>query len=88
MIRRTGPDIAGWVYRCVNVAGETLYIGHTLNLRPRLASHKKKPWWGDVACVRSSRFSRWEDAYEQEMAEIREIRPRHNKQGNPDWSPS
>ena len=71
------------VYRCYDSAGDLLYVGCTsMTLAKRLAGHKRKPWWPDVAEVRDQVVIGWQAARDAEVTAIKTERPRHNRRGN------
>lgn len=73
------PEIV--VYRLFNVEGDLLYIGQTGDISVRLRNHKHdKPWWDEVAEMRTTPYLSKGAAVEAERVAIREERPRYNVQ--------
>lgn len=66
------------VYRLFDAGDQLLWVGSTRALKPRLASHRRKPWWPEVARVAVQRFASREEARQAETRAIRTERPRHN----------
>lgn len=72
------------VYRHLNAAGETLYIGCSANPIQRLAGHaSKSPWARQVVRVDIEWFSSQEEALRVEERLIREECPPHNRAMTP-----
>jgi hypothetical protein len=75
-------DIADgpYVYRCFNAVADLLYIGSTVGLAGRIASHEREtPWWPEVADVRDERFASLPEARAAERRAIRTENPLYNK---------
>lgn len=76
-----GPAYAT-VYRCLNAAGEVIYVGVTSGLNARLGRHKKvSPWWSEVDVVRYGPFLPRPEAEDMETELIDLIQPKHNTNG-------
>jgi predicted GIY-YIG superfamily endonuclease len=76
---------AAYVYRCYEADGRLGYVGHTVDLRNRLASHRYSTWWAPrIVRVVARVYSSVEIAKAHEMSAIRGERPRWNMQGK--WS--
>ena len=72
------------VYRCLAADGELLYVGSSSRLRARLEDHRAtKPWWTEVARVTWEPARTVAAARARELEAIRELEPRHNRQGLP-----
>lgn len=71
------------VYRHLNAAGETLYIGCSANPFQRFTTHmSQSSWLTDVVEMKVQWFGSKAAAYKEEARLIREERPPHNRQLN------
>jgi hypothetical protein len=75
-------------------SSEYLYAGVTCNLRARLTQHRDaKPWWPEADYVIATLFPDREQALTWEAVEIRDARPRYNRETPPQpvihdgWNP-
>lgn len=67
------------VYRIYDgPGGNLLYVGLTLNVDTRLASHRRRDWWPETPDVAVQWFDGRVDAKAAEWAAIRDESPRHN----------
>lgn len=70
------------VYTLFGADMVVLYVGQTGNLHQRMRDHQRR--FGDlVTCVAVDPCATREEALELEHRRIVELRPLHNKQGNP-----
>lgn len=70
--------IGFFTYRAFDGA-ELLYVGYTTNLHLRLGIHlQSAPWRGSVTRFEWDEWSTDEEARQAELAQIRDLRPRHN----------
>ena len=78
---------ARWVY-LIYSGDECLYVGQSGDLPARIRQHTRtQPWWPTVTEVRAMVEPNSASASELETRLIRELRPAHNKQANPDVDP-
>jgi predicted GIY-YIG superfamily endonuclease len=74
--KRLGPV----VYRCFDSAGRLLYVGASADLTRRLEAHRRsKPWWSEVAEVRSDYHADMEFAFAAEAQAIWREEPIYNQ---------
>lgn len=67
------------LYRLYSDTFELLYVGISSNPWRRFEQHcADKPWWGDVAHVRTMHFADRDSAATAEVHAIRTEKPRHN----------
>ena len=78
------------VYRCWSEDGDLLYVGCSVNVRARLAAHRRgAPWWPQVAKVTTVDYVDGFGGFWAEKAAIQSERPRFNvaiKDGPSDWT--
>ena len=73
------------VYRCYDESGRLIYVGSSLNLFGRLATHRNQTWWApQVTKVVAKVYPNGVVAREAERKAIRTENPRWNKYGR--WS--
>lgn len=72
-------DIAGptWLYR-LHSSSELLYVGVSSDPRSRFATHRRKPWWSEVAYVELKWFPSRAAAFAAEREAIATEVPIHN----------
>lgn len=71
-----------YVYRCYDATSRLIYVGCTNNPVNRLASHRRKAWWGDqIASTRLIVFPTRSKALEKEREAIATEKPRWNVKG-------
>jgi predicted GIY-YIG superfamily endonuclease len=74
------------VYRLWDANGNLLYIGSAYDPDHRCKSHRRKPWWPEVA----SRTEEWHSsrgaAYAEEMKAIRTEGSKYNSMGTPGYT--
>lgn len=76
------PRSVHWVYRCLDIDGDAIYVGCTGNLRQRLYTHRKtSPWAESVARVKATVHPYRSEALKVELAEIRRLDPPCNVHG-------
>jgi hypothetical protein len=66
------------VYRFYDSAGVLLYVGLSMSLEGRLAKHRRKPWWPEVARTELEWFDGREAAKDAERFAIHHEHPVHN----------
>lgn len=66
------------VYRAYDRSGDLLYVGVSLSAWMRLASHRTKEWWTDVANITVEHFETIDEAGAAESAAILSEGPAHN----------
>lgn len=66
------------LYRHFDAAGVLLYVGISLSAVQRLAQHRDKPWFRQIARVDVEWFDDRGQAERAEVAAIRRERPAHN----------
>lgn len=66
------------VYRCYDATGVLLYVGISMHLDARLAKHRGRGWWPDVAEITVQWFDGREPAKAAERKAIAEEGPLHN----------
>lgn len=77
-----------YVYRCMTSGGSVLYIGSTSNPVRRMALHRDKPWWPEIAFVEcEGPYRDRTAAFAAEREAIRAERPPFNLLSNPDYTP-
>ena len=70
------------VYRCLDDAGEVIYIGSSVNLRQRVRGHRTQSgWWDEVADVTAEQFPTESACRLAEAKAIRAERPFYNRNG-------
>lgn len=75
-------DVAHFVYRCYDQAGQLIYVGCSVAPRQRLDQHRLSSWWsGQVARVRYTVFPNREYALYKEREAIEQENPRWNIKG-------
>lgn len=80
--RSTSPHTV-YVVRAAD--GEVVYIGCTGDFDQRRKGLRRCEWWGTgYTIVELAVFVSKQDALAYELAYIKAVRPRFNKQGNPD----
>jgi predicted GIY-YIG superfamily endonuclease len=73
---RTRPHV---LYRFFDSADRLLYVGITVRLRERLASHEtEKDWYGDIGTIRVEHFASRDAVLAAEKAAIQKEKPLHN----------
>jgi excinuclease UvrABC nuclease subunit len=74
-----------YVYQLLDAEGTVIYVGRTEHIANRIAAHRRKPWWRDVARIESEVFDskgkfidvrRMSSRAEGQL--IRELQPVHN----------
>lgn len=74
-------DVKHDVYRCYDLSGRLLYIGHTNRWPGRRWLHRRdSPWWGQTVKVTFEPYPNRVAAHSAEQAAIRAERPLHNKE--------
>jgi predicted GIY-YIG superfamily endonuclease len=66
------------VYRCYDAEGTLLYVGLSNNLVGRIAKHKRRDWWPDVASLETVEYPDRESAQYAERDAIHHEKPVHN----------
>jgi len=70
------------VYICKDRDGRVLYVGVTMYApEVRLAAHRRKPWWGEVASVETELHPGRSAGIQRELALIHQYEPPYNDQG-------
>lgn len=67
-----------WVYEFYNADDVCLYIGRTIQLGSRIAAHRAKPWWLDVARIESHVRDDYWSAAALERQRVEDLDPMHN----------
>lgn len=70
------------VYAFYDERDDPVYVGVTLNIAKRLASHMAGPFWSEVHRIETWRFLNTYDAHEEERRLIAHLGPRWNIQDN------
>lgn len=85
--RRSEFDRGAYVYRVDHPLLGLVYIGCTADPEKRLKALRRVSWWGaDCEMRLVAFFGERRDALDHELSLIRELRPRHNRQANPDFT--
>jgi predicted GIY-YIG superfamily endonuclease len=80
--------MSGYVYRAFDDAGRLLYVGCTVNMEGRLATHaSSSPWYMFHARIEVETFPTRELAAEAEAVAIATEHPRWNMRGRSDDHP-
>jgi predicted GIY-YIG superfamily endonuclease len=66
------------VYRCFDAEDRLLYVGMTDHLDARMAVHRSKSWWSQVARTETEEFSKRAVAREMERLACQVEGPLHN----------
>jgi hypothetical protein len=75
------PNPKGAVYRHINAAGETLYIGCSINPMARFMTHRSQSSWAtEVVRIDVIWFATHAEALAEELRLIRAEDPPHNRQ--------
>lgn len=71
------------VYELYDGEGGALYVGATVNVPARLATHRRKPWWAQVdqGATVLTPYATASSAARAERDRISALRPRHNVRG-------
>lgn len=78
-----------FVYLAYNFDGDLLYVGHTRDVKQRMACHGSTAEWpGDVARLVVEQYDNAGEARLMERAYIEDLEPLHNIQGNPRHNPA
>jgi hypothetical protein len=72
------------VYKHFDAAGTPLYVGVSSNVEARQNSHKGREWWPFSATMQVVECGTEQIAKDYERREIYRLRPRFNRQYNPD----
>jgi predicted GIY-YIG superfamily endonuclease len=79
-----GDETPTSLYRLFNAAGRLLYIGITVDLKVRFATHAAlKAWWPEVTRKTVALYAEREAAAEAELAAIKAENPLYNIAGRP-----
>lgn len=77
--RRKRGDRLVELYRQYDARGRLLYVGFSMQLMHRLATHKSRShWWRNVSRIEIQRFEKIGTALKTESALIRKERPLYN----------
>lgn len=71
----------GYLYRHWSETGELLYVGISVNAVARLAQHRGKAWFPQIAKITVQRFDDYGDAERAELVAICDENPLHNAKG-------
>lgn len=69
------------VYRHFDAMGRLLYVGCSMNVLLRTQSHKRNPWFYNIAKITIDWFPSVVAAMDAEAAAILDEKPLHNKRG-------
>ena len=69
------------MYRLYDAGGTLLYVGSAYDPEERCKSHRRTPWWPQVARRTEEWFNHRNAAYAAEMRAIAAERPLHNAMG-------
>ncbi len=72
-----------YVYVITATDHETLYVGHTRNLKRRTDNHRREDWGHRIGHVTAHVFRDKDRATAMERALIVDLEPEFNVQGNP-----
>jgi len=72
------------VYKHFDVDGQPLYVGLSCNVEARQCDHKAREWWPLSAKMQVVECGTEQIAKDYERREIYRLRPRFNRQYNPD----
>ncbi len=72
------------VYTHRDAEGRALYVGQSMRLAERTATHSAtKPWWSDVASIDTAHADSKEEVDALEQRLIRDLDPLHNRTHSP-----
>lgn len=76
MTERDHPHV---LYRMYDASRRLLYVGLTMNVSQRFATHRgEKPWWPSVATIQLQHFATRSEVEAAERAAINAEQPRYN----------
>jgi excinuclease UvrABC nuclease subunit len=82
-VRRRRPELdrlPHTVYEFYDKDDRPLYVGCTVNLPSRMASHASKHWWQDVTAIHATVYADAHEGYAAERDLITELQPFYNVQ--------